>query len=83
MRDPLSDRAVNLNKVINQSISKSTEPIKKVESAYVTLRPLSITGKSKSPALFLDVEVQRVEHGNSFINPELLPKIYKDAQKLN
>jgi hypothetical protein len=87
LRDPISDRKIEVKHIIGGSryitaIELQEEP-PKVKTAFVTISPMAIMGKSNEPSMRLDVEREQIGTSDAVRAPRLLRGMFNDAKKFN
>ena len=86
LKDPIIDRDIKVKQIIGGSryitaVDLMEEP-PKVETAFVTITPMAIMGKSNEPSLKLKIREEKVSTSDAVRAPDLVNGIYRDAEKL-
>lgn len=87
LKDPFLDREISVKRIIGGSRYvtaldvREDEPV--IESAHVKIAAMSIFGKSNRPSLKLPLKKPSVLRSESVRLPKLLPRVYRDAEKLD
>lgn len=86
LKDPISDREIKVKSIIGKSRYVSlidiSEDKEKVKTAYVTLNPMAISGKSNEPSIRLNIDREDISSSDAMNSPKLIRGIFSDAKKL-